>query len=681
VAKITSKVLALVAKALGKKYDVQISVGAYQTASTNGTSIYVPVVDGEHAVSLARGYIDHEAAHIRLTDFSIMPTDDFRGQLLNILEDIRIEKAIGKDYPGCAVNLRQLSAVLEEKYGVFQPTPGKPSSSVLAWISAQGRADTLAHDSMVNSAKAAEPDARMIFGKHFPEAQRLLATIPSLPEDKSGTAAVRDLRDKFMVLLAQAKEDLENPPPPPAPAPQPEPQPEQEPEQEAEKQPGEQDEAADDTKNENEDDSPEEGDENTEEGSSTEPDTDENDTEGGDSNPDEEDSDAGDSHQSKDKGEPQGGSDSEEGEGDTDGSGSGKGESEADEEGETEGEGKSNGGSGGEGENDATAEGGKPEASKDGNGAGAGTGPGTPEEVSAAMEALEEALGNGTVNFGDVSVLLRELLQEAAIESAGSLDGVPRVPQIIKHPTADTASPFQDLLMVKSHTAKLRAQVSGLIQASKLQRSLPTRSGRKLDNRVLSRLSVGDDRLFSRRDEKKGVNTAVLHILDGSGSMFDQSPGAKMFVATRACFVALEALYPVPGVTSAAIEFNSMTNAVYGLCGWGVKPDSKNLHHNSAGGTELSTALWAGWSELIGRSEPRKIAIVYSDGDTAYNDQIPTHAAIKRMKEDGIEVIGIGIQDCGLLKYLQKETQIINDLSQLTPALLRLLKDKLLEAA
>ena len=89
--------LALIAKVLGRKYDVTVTI-AGQIACTTGKKITIPVVSGDHAEALAHGYIDHEAAHVRYTDFSVQLTDNFAGDLLNILEDVRIEQAIGLEY-------------------------------------------------------------------------------------------------------------------------------------------------------------------------------------------------------------------------------------------------------------------------------------------------------------------------------------------------------------------------------------------------------------------------------------------------------------------------------------------------------------------------------------------------------------------------------------------------------
>ena len=81
--------LALIAKVLGRKYDVTVTI-AGQPACTSGKNITIPVVSGDHAEALAHGYIDHEAAHVRYTDFTVELTNNFAGDLLNILEDVSV---------------------------------------------------------------------------------------------------------------------------------------------------------------------------------------------------------------------------------------------------------------------------------------------------------------------------------------------------------------------------------------------------------------------------------------------------------------------------------------------------------------------------------------------------------------------------------------------------------------
>lgn len=121
--------LPLVASMLSKKYGVQVSMGG-NTAFTNGKNINIPAlpIDDENIILDARGYIDHEAAHIRFSDNSIALSlrDPFTHLILNILEDWRAEKALGTIFPGCQKNLYELSLKL---WGDSQAN-GEPQSSL-----------------------------------------------------------------------------------------------------------------------------------------------------------------------------------------------------------------------------------------------------------------------------------------------------------------------------------------------------------------------------------------------------------------------------------------------------------------------------------------------------------------------------------------------------------------------
>lgn len=164
-------------------------------------------------------------------------------------------------------------------------------------------------------------------------------------------------------------------------------------------------------------------------------------------------------------------------------------------------------------------------------------------------------------------------------------------------------------------------------------------------------------------------------LLDSSGSMGNTTVLNKMGIASRACFVAAEALYSIPGVRTAIATFKGHENQVFPMVVFGEKPDHSRFNISGSGGTRLGHALWWAWGELCLRRETRKICIAFSDGDTG--DSPVTHAAIKRMRESGIEVIGIGIQDSSIKQYLPDNYRIIKSLDQFTPALLDLLREKL----
>ena len=116
--------LAMVAKAVSLNYNVDVDISGsnamtYQkqdpyTGKTS-YSITIPTVDvlDKQHMRMVRGYLDHEAGHVRFTDFTLLESlrDDpaYVMSLINIAEDIYVEREMGKRYVGCEKNLRWLS--------------------------------------------------------------------------------------------------------------------------------------------------------------------------------------------------------------------------------------------------------------------------------------------------------------------------------------------------------------------------------------------------------------------------------------------------------------------------------------------------------------------------------------------------------------------------------------------
>lgn len=565
--------LALIAKVLGRKYDITVTI-AGQIACTSGKEITIPVVSGDHAEALAHGYIDHEAAHVRYTDFSVQLTDNFAGDLLNILEDVRIEQSIGWEYPGCIANLRELTRILVEQHGAFRPDPSHPSQSILAWIMALTRIAVLNHDSMRQTRDNTEPLVRQILGEHFNQAVQHLDRTGTLRSTRE-TAALRDELMKLIRNAAQPKQTN--------------------------------------------------GQSQTSQSAS--------------------------------------GSNGNTGQGNQDGQSQQKTATSTNGGQQTKDDGKQQTPS-------------QPSAKSDnGTSSGLQAMGQSSASLETARQAISEALSGKSIgSYGNVGEKLAELLCQNATESSfnGSGAAAPRLPTA--QPLRN-ASGYDDISALRVHTAALRARLQGLVQASKQKRSAPASVGHRLDSRVLTRLRVGDTRVFNRKEEKRAVNTAVCMLLDSSGSMGNSTLLNKMGIASRACFVASEALYSIPGVRTAIATFKGFDNRVFPMVDFGEKPDHSRFNITGSGGTRLGHALWWAWGELCLRRETRKICIAFSDGDTG--DGPVTQAAIKRMRESGIEVIGIGIQDTSIKRYLPDNHRIIKNLDQFTPALLELLREKL----
>lgn len=116
--------LAQTAGVFGRNKEVSLVFegdGAY----TNGKEIVLPAIAhgaelSHEAVMVMRGYLDHEAGHIRHTDFEAMQAFGETNskqcfQIWNCLEDMWLEKKVMAEYPGAEKNLRVLSEVVGQK--------------------------------------------------------------------------------------------------------------------------------------------------------------------------------------------------------------------------------------------------------------------------------------------------------------------------------------------------------------------------------------------------------------------------------------------------------------------------------------------------------------------------------------------------------------------------------------
>lgn len=96
------------------------------SAYTNGKTITIPRLDINNPAKarLAYGYLAHESAHVRYTDFKLIKQefikeDLLRFSLFNILEDSRIEALISREYIGVYENLSLLNDYYEHDWISF----------------------------------------------------------------------------------------------------------------------------------------------------------------------------------------------------------------------------------------------------------------------------------------------------------------------------------------------------------------------------------------------------------------------------------------------------------------------------------------------------------------------------------------------------------------------------------
>ncbi|WP_374282437.1 hypothetical protein [Desulfovibrio sp.] len=159
--------LPLVASILGDRYGVQVRIGGKE-ACTNGKVIHLPSLPTDcepELLALAKGFTDHEAAHIRHTDFDVLKAanlDPVTFNLFNCLEDWRVEKKLSGIFPGCRENLNWLI----RRFFVEQAQPragdDSPALAVLDYVLLTVRAWD------VDEVTPARQKAANIIEQHFP---------------------------------------------------------------------------------------------------------------------------------------------------------------------------------------------------------------------------------------------------------------------------------------------------------------------------------------------------------------------------------------------------------------------------------------------------------------------------------------------------------------------------------
>src|SRR5699024_9771425 len=110
--------LPIVAAGYAERFDVQIEIGGNE-AYTDGRTIHMPMVEDVEK-NIVWGYLAHEAAHVKWTDFSVRARNKHEHILVNALEDVRVERCMMNEYPGTVFTLNALDEYLikEGQHGV-----------------------------------------------------------------------------------------------------------------------------------------------------------------------------------------------------------------------------------------------------------------------------------------------------------------------------------------------------------------------------------------------------------------------------------------------------------------------------------------------------------------------------------------------------------------------------------
>ena len=209
------KALPLVASMLGDELGVKVVFGEQETACTDGATVYLPPLpmeEDEQLYWLVSGYIDHEAAHIRHTDFEAMKAANLSPVahlIFNIIEDWRVEHELVKRYPGCREHFDWLNRYLylpktkrkKRKAGGNVP----PAFFILDYVIGSVNMGD------VPELKVARTPAARVIDKNWPTLRKSLDDLlAQVPERCHSTTACIDMALEIMALL-EAEAQREEP--------------------------------------------------------------------------------------------------------------------------------------------------------------------------------------------------------------------------------------------------------------------------------------------------------------------------------------------------------------------------------------------------------------------------------------------------------------------------------------
>ena len=200
-APVLQKALPIVGSALGRKMGVRVEVAGHR-ACTDGECIWLPAFDPQRPEQqlLCWGYLAHEAAHVRYTDFFLdYEGSALRRRLTNLLEDIRIEKAISQEYPGAAFSLAEVVRQLVAEGRLGAPKKSDPPVKVLNdSLLAILRSGVLGQRALEQEAIKAHEVMKACFPKQVLDSLNgLLKQVPNLNSTREALA----LADQIIALI------------------------------------------------------------------------------------------------------------------------------------------------------------------------------------------------------------------------------------------------------------------------------------------------------------------------------------------------------------------------------------------------------------------------------------------------------------------------------------------------
>jgi len=184
--------------------------------------------------------------------------------------------------------------------------------------------------------------------------------------------------------------------------------------------------------------------------------------------------------------------------------------------------------------------------------------------------------------------------------------------------------------------SRLRHEVRKLFEDSGLDEFQLNRKAGQINPSALASIATGNVRVFKRHHEEGGIDSAVVIVLDASGSM----SGSRTVNAVKTCVALYETLNQA-GVAVQIIAFNHHTSVLVPFNTPVAKAKRILAKFNPNYATNDYFAIRYAHEILNARPESRKIAFVLTDGNGWADEVI---AQIKQGNNLGITTVGVGIE-------------------------------------
>ncbi|WAK04390.1 VWA domain-containing protein [Methylobacter sp. YRD-M1] len=608
----------IVAAALGNKFGVKVRVGG-QDAYTDGKSITLPAYNLEDSSykDVAWGYLAHEAAHLRFTDFADFgnaATSPVRKHILNYLEDIRIEKQMQETYPGTRRTTEKVVEHLIKTGGfkvVGQDQQVHPVTVLSQFLLFRLRNDVLGQNALSPYADTAEA----LLEETFPvgAVTRLIGLLSEVPDLDSTRACVR-LTDRILRMIEEEQEK------------------EQERIRQQQQQQSQQQESDDSSSQSPAASSNSDQDDDSSDNDSQQDDSSHVDDSQSDQDDDQDQSQTPSSQSRDDDGDDNDQDDDQQsGQGSTQSAGSSNDQSQDQ-----------------DSEQLAQALASVLSAGEDD----------VPDDLFEAVQAL---LGSQPRNAYDADVEMPLAMDPSRNPAVGNAV----LNKVLSHSGKIRAS-LQGLVQSSQHDRPVAKRSGNRIVGKKLSRLVQG------DSRVF-------ERRYHRRAPNTAIHLLVDGSGSMNGVYDQQSKSRLIDIAIESSVALALALEGISGVNPAVTRFPyGDTSNVIPLLRHGqkIRPNAAVFLPNTDGCTPLHSALWYAAGSVLATREERKIIIVLTDGEP--DDRSLTQAIINRCEATGIELVGIGI--CHNVSHLFDNSICISNVSELKTELFRISRDLLLTA-